>query len=103
MTFTAAMPGPGVMSAEEVVAAVQHAYGSERLSGLEAVPVFGVLSCIEDGSCMPGPGALPGVNERAVWVLFYPDLEDSSLLRTGGWVTIDALTGLQSGFEIRTQ
>jgi len=92
MTFTAAMPGPGVMSADGVVAAVQATYGAERLSGLKAVPVFGVLSCIEDGSCSPGPGALPGMNERTVWVLFYPDL--------AGWIIIDALTGLESGFEI---
>ena len=103
MTFSAAMPGAGVMTAEEVVAAVQSTSGADRLSGLEAVPVFGVLQCIDDAGCGPGPGALPGVTGRAVWVLFYPDLEDLELVRTGGWVIIDALTGLESGFEIRTQ
>ena len=101
MTFTAEVPGSGVMSAEQVVAAVQNTSGADRLAGLEAVPVFGVLRCIEDGSCHPGPGAL-GVNERSVWVLFYPDLEDLARTRTGGWIIIDGLTGLESGFQIRT-
>jgi hypothetical protein len=100
MTFTTEEPPASVGRAEGVVAAVQNAPGADRLSGLEAVPFFGVLRCIEDGSCHPGPGALPGVNERTVWILFYPDLADSDRGRTGGWVIIDAFTGLKPGYEI---
>lgn len=101
MTFTPADPGEGVMSAEEVVAAVQSTTGADRLAGLAAVPVFGVLRCLEESECRPGPGALVGMNERPVWVLFYPDLEPEGR-EPGGWIVIDGPTGLQSGFEIQT-
>ncbi|HVQ22788.1 MAG TPA: hypothetical protein VMT36_05910 [Candidatus Saccharimonadia bacterium] len=102
MTFTAQEPPAAVGRAEDVVAAVQNTSGADRLAGLEAVPFFGVLRCTSEGSCRPGPAALVGMNERTVWILFYPDLADVDRGRTGGWIIIDALTSLKSGFEIFT-
>ena len=102
MTFTIQEPPAGVGRAEDVVAAVQNTSGADRLAGLEAVPFFGVLRCTDGGSYRLGPAALGDTSERAVWILFYPDLADIDRGRTGGWIIIDALTGLKSGFEIFT-
>ena len=48
MTFTPADPGEGVMSAEEVVAAVQSTTGADRLAGLAAVPLGSTRRIVED-------------------------------------------------------
>ena len=59
-----------------------------------------VLRCISEGSCHPGPGALPGENERTVWILFYPDLADSDRGRTAAGSSSTPSAGLKPGYEI---
>ena len=60
------------------------------------------LSPGDDHPVLAGPGTLVGMNERAVWVLFDPDLEPEGR-EPGGWILIiEGPTGLQPGFEIQT-
>lgn len=99
VTFTIEAPPAGVVRGDELAAVLQTRAGAARLNRLQAVPVYGILRCLPDYDCALGPGAVFGEHERSVWVLFYPDLVGYGG-RRGGWVIVDALTGLESGFEV---
>ena len=90
-TFTLRQPPAGA-TGQDVVAVLR--VQDPTLRG-RAVPVFGVMDCLGNPACQPGPGGTGGGPARTVWVVLYPDCTSGGDF---GWVVVDAITGINGGY-----
>jgi hypothetical protein len=71
--------------------------GGAAYLATRAVPVAGVLTCAKTDGCAPGPAGRAGERARSVWLILYPEW-----VGPGGdiaWVIVDAIDGLDQGFQ----
>jgi hypothetical protein len=94
-TLTVQRP-PAVQTGQDVMAALRADNPASMYQG-RAVPIFGVVDCDGETSCVPGPGGSQGGPPRTVWLVVYPDCtSDTGVL---GWAVVDAVNGVAGGYS----